>query len=113
MQIPNHAQAYVQHNKLAGYLLSETHPIGKAKAKFFRALGFDETNLKALEQALLNLAKTHAVHATVTTVHGTKYIIIGAIYTPSGKTVSILTVWIVDTGEDAPRFITARPHKDR
>lgn len=113
MQIPNHTQAYVQPNKLTGYLLSETHPIGKAKAKFFRALGFDETTLRALEQALLNLAVTQEVHETTATVHGTKYIIIGAIHTPLGKTVSILTVWIVDTGKDAPRFITARPYKNR
>lgn len=111
MQLPNHLQAYVQSSKLVGYLLSETHTIGKAKAKFFRALGFDETNLEALEQALLNLARTQTVDETVVTVHGTKYVITGLIDTPSGRTVTILTVWIVDTGEDAPRFITARPYK--
>ena len=112
LQLPNHPQAYVQSNKLKGYLLSETHAVGKAKAKFFRELGFNETNLEALEQALLNLARTQAVYETIETVHGAKYVIIGPIETPVEKTVTILTVWIIDTGEEAPRFITARPYKD-
>ena len=111
MQLPNHAQAYIQSNKLTGYLLSETHPIGKAKAKFFRGLEFDETNVDILEQELLNLAQTQAIHETVETTHGVKYIIIGPIETPSGKPVTILTVWIIDIGKDAPRFITARPYR--
>ncbi len=109
--LPNHPKAYIQPNKLTGYLLSETHPIGKAKAKFFRGLGFNETTLQSLEQSLLNLARTQEIHETLDAGHGTKYVIIGPIETPSGRTVNILTVWIVDTGEDAPRFITARPHK--
>ncbi|ESA34445.1 hypothetical protein N836_16850 [Leptolyngbya sp. Heron Island J] len=112
MQLPNYAQAYIQRNKLTGYLLSETHPIGKAKAKFFRNLKFDDTNLDILEQALLKLAQTQSIHETIETVHGIKYIIIGPIETPSSKTVTIFTVWIVDTGEDAPRFITARPYNN-
>lgn len=112
MQLPNATQAYIPSNKLKGYLLSETHTVGKAKAKFFRGLGFHETNVGALEQILLHLASTQAVYETIATSHGRKYIIIGPIETPLGKTVTILTVWIVDTGEDTPRFVTARPYKD-
>ncbi len=110
MQLPNGTHAYVQPNKLTGYLLSEVHDIGKAKAKFFRELGFNKVNPIDLEKALLNLAKTQAVHEIIETVHGTKYVIIGSIETPLGKTVTILTVWIVDNGEDSPRFVTARPY---
>jgi hypothetical protein len=113
LQLPNGSQAYVQPNKLTGYLLSETHDIGKAKAKFFKGLGFNETNPAVLEQALLNLASVQAVHEIVETVHGKKYIIIGPIETPSNKTVIILTVWSIDKGEDYPRFITARPYKNK
>ncbi|WP_205879100.1 DUF6883 domain-containing protein [Leptolyngbya sp. BC1307] len=111
MQLPNSAQAYVQPRKLTEYLLSKTHAVGKAKAKFFRGLGFNETNLIDLEQALLNLARTQAIYETIETVHGLKYVIIGSIDTPSGISVTILSVWIVDTGENSPRFITARPYK--
>jgi hypothetical protein len=42
-----------------------------------------------------------------------KYVITGTINTPVGKTVSILTVWIIDAGEDTPRFVTARPFRDQ
>ncbi|WP_038015561.1 DUF6883 domain-containing protein [Synechococcus sp. PCC 7335] len=112
MQLPNCSQAYIQPNKLTGYLLSQTHDIGKAKAKFFLGVGFSHTNPTPLEQALLNLTKTQGVHEVIETIHGTKYVIIGPIKTPSDKTVTILTVWIIDNGEDSPRFITARPYKD-
>lgn len=61
MQLPNCYQAYIQPNKLTGYLLSETHDIGKAKAKFFLGVGFSATNPAPLEQELLNLAKTQGV----------------------------------------------------
>lgn len=112
MQLPNRAKAYVQANKLTGYLLSETHDIGKAKAKFFQGVGFSTTNPSPLEEALLNLAKTQPVNEVIETVYGTKYVIIGPIQTPVSKTVTILTVWIIDNGQDSPRFITARPYQN-
>lgn len=61
MQLPNRANAYIPPDKLMGYLLSETHAVGKSKAKFFRALGFDETNVRQLEQGLLAIARTEQV----------------------------------------------------
>ena len=111
MKLTNSASAYIQPNKLTGYLLSKTHPIGKTKAKFFRGLGFDETNVELLERELLTIARAQAVYDIMETIHGKKYIIIGPIETPTGKTVTVLTVWIVDNGEDIPRFVTARPYK--
>ncbi|MEM1239941.1 MAG: DUF6883 domain-containing protein [Cyanobacteria bacterium P01_H01_bin.26] len=111
MQLPNYAQAYIQPDKLTGYLLSEVHPVGKAKAKFFRGLGFNDAKVALLEKGLLNLARIQVVHETIETIHGTKYILIGPIETPSGKTVKILTVWLIEPGEASPRFITARPYK--
>ena len=57
LQLPNATQAYIPPNQLKGYLLSETHTVGKAKAKFFRGLGFHETNVDALE----HLASTQAI----------------------------------------------------
>ena len=110
MQLPNSTSAYIQSNKLTGYLLSETHKDGKAKAKFFRKLGFSETNLTVFKNTLLDLARNQPVDEVVSSVYGTKYVIIGSIETPSSKVVTILTVWIIDDGEEAPRFITARPY---
>ncbi|MEO0802851.1 MAG: DUF6883 domain-containing protein [Cyanobacteria bacterium J06642_2] len=90
MQLPNSSQAYIQTNRLIGYLLPETHEVGKAKAKFFKGLGFSNTNPKPLEEALLNLARTQVIDEVIQMVHGTKYTITGSIQTPSGKTVFIL-----------------------
>ena len=46
MKLPNRENAYIPPRKLTEYLLSETHSIGKSKAKFFRAIGFDEENVR-------------------------------------------------------------------
>ena len=48
------------------------------------------------------------VTETTITVHGIKYVIVGTINSPSGKIVNILTVWIIDIGQENPRFVTAR-----
>jgi hypothetical protein len=106
---PNRESAYIPREKLTNYLLAESHPIGKSKAKFFRSLGFDETNLKKLEQGLLSIAHFGEVVKQVESSHGTKYVMDGELETPTGATVSIKTVWIVDIGQEQPRFVTAYP----
>jgi hypothetical protein len=109
LELPNREQAFIQPAKLMGYLLSETHAVGRSKAKFFRDLGFNESNVSGLEQELLAIARSQSVTETTATVHGMKYVIIGTINAPVSRTVSVLTVWIIDAGEQAPRFVTARP----
>jgi hypothetical protein len=54
--LPNRKDAFIQPEKLTGYLLSETHSVDKLKAKFFRELGFDEENVAILEKELLKIA---------------------------------------------------------
>jgi hypothetical protein len=41
--------------------------------------------------------------------HGIKYIIEGVLEAPSGAAPRIRTVWILETGETDPRFVTAYP----
>jgi hypothetical protein len=113
MELPNRNRAFIQPTKLTGYLLSETHDVGRSKAKFFRSLGFNEDTVSLLEQELLAIARSQEVTETLSTAHGMKYVITGTINTPVGKTVSVLTVWIIDEGEDTPRFVTARPFRDQ
>lgn len=111
MQLPNRENAYIQPQKITGYLLSESHSVGKSKAKFFREVGFSEANIHFLEQELLALARFQEVAESSSNSHGEKYVIVGPINTPFDRQVTILTVWIVDIGEVNPRFITARPFK--
>lgn len=109
MKLPNTEAAWIDRDKLIRYLLSETHPIGRWKAKFFRGIGFDESNIAFLEQALIEIAKTEETAETTTSLHGTKYVVDGSITTPSGNQVRLRTVWILDKGQDRPRFVTAYP----
>jgi hypothetical protein len=47
--------------------LSETYAIGKAKAKFFQVLGFNENNLGLLELELIAIVRGKSVKETVAT----------------------------------------------
>ena len=46
---------------------------------------------------------------TVTDADGVSYLVEGPLATPSGRQPRVRTVWLVETGELAPRFITAYP----
>ncbi|MBL7074626.1 hypothetical protein ISS37_05230 [candidate division KSB1 bacterium] len=109
MKLPKRENAYVPPGKLARYLLSEMHPVGKSKAKFFQSVGFYGSNVDILERSLVMIAHSNEVSETKKTSHGTKYLVDGEIQTPDGMLVQLRTVWIIDAGKDTPRFVTAYP----
>jgi len=109
MHLPNRVYAFVPKEKLTRYLLSETHDFGKSKARYFRAHGFNEGNLRLLEQGLLSVAQNNVVTKQESSSHGTKYLIRGKIETPTGISVTINTVWIIEAGDHKPRLVTAYP----
>lgn len=109
MKLPDRENAYVPRPKLTEYLLSQTHPIGRLKARFFRGLGFDEENVSLLEQRLLAIARDCEVAETAQSEHGSKYVIGGELPAPAGGSASIRTVWIIEPGDSQPRFVTAYP----
>ena len=83
--------------------------MGRFKARFFRSLGFNETNVELLQKEILNLANSNNIEDIEQSDYGTKYILEGAIKTPIGKGVKIRTVWIIEEGETQPIFVTAYP----
>lgn len=109
MQLPNRDKAFIPKNKLVKYLLSETHPIGNTKARFFRKFGFNETNVGKLEDKLLTIARDNEVKEERKFEYGINYAIDGIIETPNGKIMSITSVWFVKTVRSRPRFVTAYP----
>ena len=109
MNLPNSEKAYVPKEKLSNYLLSETHAVGKAKAKYFRSVGYNEENVDQLADALLIMAKSERVSQVVTSLYGTKYIIDGEIVTPIGSKLRLRSVWVVESHDERPRFVTAYP----
>ena len=109
MRLPNSEYSWVHPSKITGYLLSETHEEGAGKAAYLRLMGFDESNVDLLEAGLLAIAQVEEVARTETTPYGVKYVIYGTMDTPEGEIIELLTVWMIDSGQEAPRLITAYP----
>lgn len=109
MKLKNSAQADIPLDKLHMYLLSETHPIGKSKAKYFQAAGFNKENVHLLKEGLLSLIRSEDIKDEIRTPHGVKYVVDGMLKTLEGRFLRVRTVWIVDKGGEMPRFVTAYP----
>ena len=111
MKLPNSKNAIISKKKLTDYLLSLTHEKGKSKAKFFRGIGFNETNVEKLETALLKIGKSKSVIKVDKTKSNyvIKYVIDGFVESPNGKRYKIRTVWAIKLDSKIPRFITAVP----
>jgi len=109
--IPNADLAMIDPAKLRDYLLSSNHPIGRHKTVIFQAMGYRQASWQRLESDLrqqhLNLEPSNSS----THPFGQIYEIMGDITGPSGKIVSIRSVWIVLDQEHQPRFVTAYPRK--
>lgn len=91
------------------YLLSPEHPVGRAKARFFNALGFDRSEWSALRATLLRIGVEGEAQPAGTSVYGRKYEVRGVIRTPQGREAEVVTVWIVLRDEQVPRLVTAYP----
>lgn len=109
MKLPNWERAYIPSEKLHNYLLSETHPVGRLKARFLNSVGFDSNNIEALEQGLLEIAHTQEIAQEIPGGFGVKYVLSGSIQTPTHNILQLTTVWIIETEQENPRFITAYP----
>jgi hypothetical protein len=109
MKLPEKEKAHIPLAKLTNYILSEMHPVGKSKAKLFRALGFTEINVDLLRQGLIAIAKSEEVIDVISSEHGVKYIVDGFLKTPSRSSLKLRTIWIIDKGHVHPRFVTAYP----
>jgi hypothetical protein len=111
MQLPSADDAVVLREKVVGYLLNPHHPDGAPKARFFNLVGFEIDEWEVLADALKQLGERSPVVGSVDSAHGTKYIVDGAIATPSGRLAEVRTIWIVDRGQQRPRLVSAYPRK--
>ena len=109
MELPNKSSAYVPLEKVIDYLLSETHPVGKSKAKYFRSYGFTDANASDLVDGLLAIAQNAPVESSERSRFGVKYVLDGELETPNGDMIQVKTVWIIESNDDTPRFVTAYP----
>jgi len=105
--LPFGEQAIFNIRKLEDYCLDATHPRGRHKARVFReALGIgrgDSTWLRA--QLLEAIRETDATELTPD--HFGQRWRVDVPITRHERTVVVRTVWIVRTGERAPRFVSS------
>jgi hypothetical protein len=113
MKLPQHERALVPREKIAEYLLSETHADGRHKATFFTHFGFVREFWETLAEALRQHAAAHEVARVEDSPFGTRYVVEGIITTPGGRTPLLRSVWFIRHGEDVPRFVTAYPLPER
>jgi hypothetical protein len=111
MKLPNANQAAVTREKIADYLLNPAHPDNGGKADFFTQLGFHRERWEVLAAALTRLALESEVTIASESPHGKKYVIVGRMQTPGGKSPLVQTIWIVDKNRDTARLVTAYPRK--
>lgn len=109
MNLPGASDAWIPPEKLTRYLLCLTHPVGGPKAKFFRHYGFHEMNVHLLEEQLLLIARSEQVVEVAESPYGTKYSVDGTVRTPTQQVLTVRSIWIVEKGRNAPRFVTAFP----
>lgn len=107
--LPNSDRAIIEPAKLRDYLLSDVHPVGRFKARFFHAFGYRADGWKVLHDDLLRLVVTYEAKPGQASAAGQKFEVSGTLTGPNGRTGVIVSVWILRIGEDAPRFITAYP----
>jgi uncharacterized protein DUF6883 len=94
-------------------LLSRNHPIGRFKAGFFLALGYSSENWRQLEADLRSQHLSRDAAVEERTPYGQKYAIRATLVGPSGRSAEVVSVWVVRTGEDFARFVTAYPEGSR
>jgi hypothetical protein len=107
VKLPNGNRATVTDEKLLGYLLNEGHPDQPGHAELFRLLlGITPANAEVLRSALLEAAAGSDVTVGTRSPFGAKYEIRFDMTGPR-KAYTILSVWIIENGQDVPRLITA------
>ena len=109
--MPRREEAVVPREKLQGYLLSESHPIGRHKAAALARAGFEMADWSDLEQQLLAIARSEQVVEVISGPHGAKYVIDGYIESANAEPMRMRTVWMVKEGQTEPRLVTAYPRR--
>ncbi|WP_428310233.1 DUF6883 domain-containing protein [Hydrocarboniphaga sp.] len=98
----------VEQNKIVDYLLNLHHPQGGSKARFFKALGFDQQTWSVFADALQQHGITQQMQSEALNDYGLKYEIACSITTPDGRNPCIISVWIAEPSKQ-PRLVTAYP----
>ena len=109
MRLPNAEQAIIEPQKLHGYLLSASHPVGRFKARFFAALGYVAEHWQEFEADLRRQHLTEDAECSEPLPDGQLFTIRAILNGRNGQSAVVLSVWFVPTVGGVPRFVTAYP----
>lgn len=109
MKLPGGETAVVEERKIRDYLMNAAHADGASKAQFFARRGYNEGDWERLAEDLRRHGRQNDVTTFVESPYGTRYVVEGPLRTPSGDRVRLATIWIVETGTETPRLVTAYP----
>ncbi|MCL5977352.1 MAG: hypothetical protein M1147_04375 [Nitrospirae bacterium] len=111
MKLPNSKNAYISSSKLLDIMTALRSGNGcpwdkEQTAESLKPFLVEETYevLEALDEG-----DPKKIKEVITSPHGVKYLIEGSIQTPTGTYIKLRTIWIIDSGQDYPRFVTAYP----
>jgi hypothetical protein len=107
MKLTNSENAFIAKEKILDYLLDKEN--SKGKSVFFNLFCYFKDNFEDLAIDLIKLAFSGEVSETEQTKFGLKFIISGNIIDPNGRSIVMISVWIIKKDEDFPRFVTAYP----
>ena len=104
MKLPNPHKAVVEIEKLRDYSLNPNHPVGKHKAKVFRAaLGLTPQDSDWLREQALDVALTGDAVPGSSSSFGNKYLI-DAVVEHGCMSALVRFCWIIEFGTDFPRL---------
>ena len=82
MKLPHPDRGRIDERKVRGYLLSQSHPVGRFKARIFAALGFGEGTAEPFVAELRRIAAAGEVAEVEDTAFGRKYTVPGDLTGP-------------------------------
>lgn len=109
-RLPNHKNAVISRNKLKNYILNPTKD--PAKSKFFNSLGYNMKNYQRLESDIRDGLSKNKAQEYSTNKYGHKAYSV-TMELGIGKKKQTVTGWQIDEGDNKPRFITARPVREK
>lgn len=107
--LPHADHALVDEAKICDYLLSDTHPVGRFKARVFRSLGYTAESWTRLRDDLLHHGQTGSVQRIERSAYGIKVVISATLKSPDGSAKPFRTVWFIPEHSSQAKLVTAFP----
>jgi uncharacterized protein DUF6883 len=107
------AEAVIAPEKLRDYVLSPTHPDGRAKAAYLGRIGYTQSDWRLLDADLREQILSREAEPARRSSYGQKYAILGPLTGPNGTVAWVRTIWLIPSGENVPRLVTLIPVEKR